>query len=166
MKLLYGLLTLALLVGCGASKESVTPADDAAAEMVAPQMADASGANDVPGNGDIAFKDLAFGERKAFMNDVVMPEMKPLFVEEHPDFSCISCHGENMTEVNFEMPNTLVPLNPAAMPFASEDEKVRAAATFMKETVVPKMAGLLKEPPYNTETKSGFGCFNCHATAQ
>jgi hypothetical protein len=63
------------------------------------------------------------------------------------------------------MPNTLDPLNPNAMPFDSEDEAIRAAAKFMKETVVPTMAGLLRVEPYNPETGSGFGCFHCHATA-
>lgn len=112
----------------------------------------------------IAFNDMAFGERKSFMKDVILPQMKPHFVEKRPDFSCASCHGDNLSDVNFEMPNTLSPLNPKAMPFESENEKTRAAAKWMKETIVPNMARLLKEKPYNPETKTGFGCFECHAT--
>lgn len=168
--LLIFLTVFVLCMGCGApANNAATPdstadvASDAAEQVES--VADADVSEDNAGASD-AFKNMAFGERKAFMKDVVMPEMKPLFIDNHPDFSCISCHGDDMMSKNYEMPNTLAPLNPTAMPFESEDPKQRAAAEFMKEKVVPKMAGLLKEAPYDPQTKSGFGCFDCHATAQ
>ncbi|MBN2718338.1 MAG: hypothetical protein JXX14_21015 [Deltaproteobacteria bacterium] len=165
MKKFGMLLTAILLLGCGASVEQPATGGDAA-EMGIPPGAVTDAANSENTDAQPAFRDLAFGERKVFMSDVVMPEMKPLFIEKHPAFSCASCHGDDMATVNYEMPNTLEPLNPSAMPFESEDENIRAAAVFMKETVVPKMAGLLNEAPYNPQTKSGFGCFDCHATVQ
>jgi hypothetical protein len=164
MKQLGTVFLFILLVGCGAPAGNVATNADTPMSEASPGGEEGATVDGAEEDG-VVFKDLAFGERKAFMEDVVMPEMKPLFVERHPAFSCVSCHGENMTEVNFEMPNTLDPLNPNAMPFDSEDEEKRMAARFMKETVVPTMAGLLKEEPFNPETKSGFGCFDCHATA-
>ena len=102
-------------------------------------------------------------EKQIYMKETVVPAMGELFLDGHPDFSCATCHGKNLVDVNFKMPNTLHPLDPANMPFDSPDEKIRYAANFMKTQVVPKMAGLLEMPTYNPETKSGFGCFNCHA---
>ena len=165
MKQLGVVILFALLMGCGAPAENVATNADNAMGNSPGETESASSESAVSGDEDVAFADMAFSERKDFMKDVVMPGMKPLFVEQHPDFSCISCHGDNLVDVNYEMPNTLDPLNPNAMPFDSEDEQRRNAAMFMKETVVPTMAGLLKEAPYNPETKSGFGCFNCHAVA-
>ena len=37
---------------------------------------------------------------------------------------------------------------------------------FMRKQVKPKMAQLLGEPEYNPETKSGFGCMECHTMAK
>lgn len=107
---------------------------------------------------------MNFEEKQAYMKETVEPSMGELFKPAHPDFSCVSCHGANFSEVNFKMPNTLDPLDPQNMPFESTDEKIKGAAQFMKEKVVPKMAGLLGMEPYNPETQTGLGCFNCHAT--
>ena len=157
-----------LFFGCGAAVETTSSGDNAAGAAMASASGDAAPEESSGANGAVDesfFDSMAFDERKTFMKDVVMPGMKPLFVEEHPDFSCVSCHGDDMISVNYVMPNTLDPLNPAAMPFESEDEQMRSMAMFMKNKVVPEMAGLLRKSPYNPETQSGFGCFNCHATA-
>jgi hypothetical protein len=37
---------------------------------------------------------------------------------------------------------------------------------FMKSEVKPKMAAMLGVPDWNPETKSGFGCMECHTAAQ
>ena len=57
-------------------------------------------------------------------------------------FRCQTCHGENMEQADFRMPNGLHPL--------SSDDPVKAAlaedepaARFMVETVVPTMNELL-----------------------
>ena len=41
-----------------------------------------------------------------------------------------------------------------------------AVMEFMKNEVKPKMAAMLGEPEWTPETKSGFGCGECHTTAQ
>ncbi len=104
-----------------------------------------------------------FLEKQIYMKETVVPAMGELFLDGHPDFACATCHGKDFQDVKFKMPNTLHPLDPAKMPFQSEDEKIRYAAEFMKTKVVPKMSGLLEMSIYNPETKTGFGCFNCHA---
>jgi len=150
---LWILVVLAFATGCGgANQASSEPAATASAPESSPSLAQ-----------DAVWDDLDFNGRREFMVKVVMPEMKPLLSEDGAAFGCKNCHGEDQAEVNFKMPNTLDPLDPANMPFSSEDEAVRKAATFMSETVVPKMAGLLKEAPYDAATGQGFGCFNCHA---
>lgn len=105
-----------------------------------------------------------FLEKQIYMKETVVPAMGELFLPGHPDFACATCHGKDLQKVEFKMPNSLHPLDPANMPFQSADEKIRNTAEFMMAKVVPKMAGLLEKSPYNPETKTGFGCFNCHAT--
>jgi hypothetical protein len=106
---------------------------------------------------------MAADEKGAFMASDVLPKMGELFKPENPGFGCASCHGANMQEVGFKMPNTLAPLDPENMPFGAADEKIAKAAAWMKSDVTPRMAGLLGEPPYDPATKQGFGCFGCHA---
>ena len=107
---------------------------------------------------------MSFDQKKMYMNDTVKPQMGELFLPVHPDFNCPTCHGATAKDVKFKMPNTLDPLDPNNMPFASTDEKIKGTAQFMMEKVVPRMADLLGQHPYNPETKEGFGCFGCHAT--
>jgi hypothetical protein len=148
------LIAAGTLAGCGSA--TATPASEPAVEPAPESQSSAM-------QSDMSWEDLDFNGKQAFMAGVVIPEMKPLFVEHHPDFACQTCHGSTAPDVNFKMPNTLDPLDPGNMPFNSTDEKVLATAAFMKDTVVPKMAGLLKEAPYDPATGEGFGCFNCHA---
>ncbi len=105
-------------------------------------------------------------EKGAFMASDVIPKMGELFKPENPDFGCATCHGANMADVGFKMPNTLAPLDPANMPFGSADGKTAKTAAWMKSDVTPRMAGLLGAPVYDPDTKQGFGCFGCHAMAK
>jgi len=153
-KTLY-LVCFALVIGCGGStppaEEPAAPTEDAV-EVAAPQSTPQD------------WSAMNFEQRKMYMNDQVKPQMGELFLPGHPDFNCPTCHGANFQEVKLKMPNTLAPLDPTNMPFNSADEKIKGAADFMAQKVVPRMAGLLNQEPYNAETKTGFGCFGCHAT--
>ncbi|MBK6533704.1 MAG: hypothetical protein IPF99_30190 [Deltaproteobacteria bacterium] len=64
----------------------------------------------------------------------------------------------------FHTPNTLAPLPPFGTP-ASQAlmARERRMFEFMGTRVVPVMAQLLGQQPYNPQTHQGFGCFNCHA---
>jgi hypothetical protein len=120
-----------------------------------------------PGDSDQGTKwvDMTSDQKRKTMFKVVVPEMKKVFAS-NMKFGCHSCHGENMQEVHFHMPNTLYPLDTKNMPFDSDNAKLKATAQFMQTKVTPKMAQLLQLEVYNPETKNGFGCFGCHAKAQ
>jgi len=136
-----------LLCGCGSAPANQASGESGSTAVVQPA----------------AWADLSFGERQQYMKDTVMPEMRGLFAQTHPDFGCKSCHGDNAASVNWAMPNTLAPLDPQRMPFESDVEDERNAALWMKETVVPAMARLLDATPFDPATGQGFGCFSCHA---
>jgi len=105
-------------------------------------------------------------QRFEFMQKVVVPEMTTLFQKQDPDakVSCATCHGKDAGDVKFKMPNGLAPLNVADFPLdESEDPKIAASARFMREEVVPAMAGLLEVELRSEENPDGFGCFGCHA---
>lgn len=118
----------------------------------------------------VAWADMDRDQKAKYMLDVVQPTMQELFVAFDAEtfggdsFGCATCHGNNATEVDFAMPNTLHPLDPKALPTpASPDPKVARWATFMFTRVTPKMVELLGEEPYDMDTHQGFGCFGCHS---
>jgi len=101
------------------------------------------------------------GERLNHMKTVVAPTMAKSFQEfdakEFADFSCVTCHGPGAKEGKFDMPNPLLPpLDKKLM------DKHPAATKFMMEKVVPEMASLLDEEPYDPAKGEGFGCMECH----
>ena len=107
--------------------------------------------------------DMNVDERKMHMGTVVWPHMKEKFIaanaEQYADFKCQTCHGDDMTEVGFKMPNALTPL-PVTDTFKAAMDMDPEIAKFMGEVVVPTMAADL-----NMEAGSGegqIGCFSCH----
>lgn len=120
----------------------------------------------------VAWSEMTHEQKAEYMATVVVPRLRPVFqafdAEEFAEFGCPTCHGENAREVGFRMPNGLHPLDPAQLEamFASDDPEVQRVAQFMGGQVVPAMAELLGQPPYDPQTHQGFGCFGCHATAQ
>jgi hypothetical protein len=154
---LYIVLLGMLVAACGSNQPAASsaPAEQAAAEENTTILAEKEPLN---------WATKPFVEKQLYMKEAVVPSMGELFLPMHPDFQCSTCHGETYQEVKFKMPNTLKPLDPANMPFQSADEKMRNTAEFMMAKVVPRMSGLLEKTPYSPETKTGFGCFNCHAT--
>jgi hypothetical protein len=103
-------------------------------------------------------------ERHAFMEHVVEPEMRELFVafdsEEFADFGCETCHGENADEVEYDMPNTVTALSLDDFPLTnSSDPRIREFAVFMDDEVKPQMAAFLDRTP---RPQGDFGCLACH----
>lgn len=162
---------LAILLGsvsfsCGPQAESAVPA--------APRSALPGGGKAVePGAPSVPWSEKTFAQRVEFMGLVFFPRMQSLFEGEGDaaqktaaparrgePFRCQSCHGENMIDVAYAMPNTLHPL-PEAAPFETallHDEKT---ARFMKEQVVPAVQELLGATESSTSA-----CHLCHARAQ
>lgn len=112
------------------------------------------------------FDSLKAGEKMEHMKTVVTPKMKALFQEfdakEFANFSCGTCHGKGARSGTFKMPNADLPKLDVSDHFAKETKAHPEMMKFMGEKVVPEMANLLGEAPYNPETQTGFGCFGCH----
>lgn len=155
------LLTFALVGACAASQ---IPSASSAAETP-PKKAPA---------GPLAeavevvkpWKDLTKKEKAAYMKAVVLPRMAALLKsidgEEFAEVKCATCHGADAKEVGFEMPNGLHPLpaDETLMEAARKADPDLAEA--MAKKVVPEMARLLGQPPYDPATGQGLGCFACH----
>jgi hypothetical protein len=158
----------AFVIHCGGSQPAGATPESAAAQphwIAEPGEQQASGSSAEPGAADVPWKDKTREQRLEYMGLVVYPKMKETFqaqdADGFKDFKCQTCHGEDMEAVEFKMPNSLYAL-PVADPMGSAMEYDEAVATFMAQTVVPAMAELLGEQPYNPETQTGFGCFSCH----
>lgn len=112
----------------------------------------------------VKFVDMDPKGKLNVMKTVVAPEMAKLFqsvdAEKYKDFGCVTCHGPGAKEGKFDMPSSTLPKLPKNIGdvFKSSPDM----AKFMSERVLPKMAEILGEEPFNPETHQGFGCRNCH----
>jgi hypothetical protein len=144
-----------VLVACGGSKP---PAESAPGTATDATPAEASGT---------PWAELNKEQRASFMMQVVQPKMKGLFQQfdagHFSKFGCGTCHGEGAKNKSFAMPNAMLPKLPSTM---EAFEKVKAEkpemVKFMAEVVVPEMAKLLNEEPFDPATGKGFGCGECH----
>lgn len=147
------------LAGCGgAAAEPETP-DEAAAE---PEI----------GPPPEPWEQMSFDERKRYMGRQVMPVVAPMFEAYDPEafagFSCDTCHGEDMQDRGFEMPNPSLPaLYPTGTPEQRQMvEEHPELVRFMFNDVLPTMQTLLGAEPYDEDTGTGFSCFSCHPHAE
>lgn len=146
------------LTACGGS-------EDTADETTTVQSA---GGEEVAAVAPTEWSNMNRDERLAYMQTTVNPEMQAMFQEfdgeRFADFGCATCHGPNMVEADFAMPNGVAPLDPSHIPamFASE----QPMAVFMTREVWPRMGELLGEALYTEENVTGFSCMHCHATAE
>jgi hypothetical protein len=150
-------MVMALVVGCAGDISAPEPnpdppeADggDAAQQEELPQQQLAPG----------AWQSMDLAARKRFMSEVVMPTMRPLFVDSDPErfatFSCSSCHGQGAADRAFAMPSADLPS--LGGPAADSDEHKQRMTDFMRNTVKPRMAELLGDAELR--------CSNCHPSA-
>jgi mono/diheme cytochrome c family protein len=121
---------------------------------------------------EIAWKDMTFEQKKAYMKASVTPTMKPIFQtfdgKKFKTFNCASCHGADGAERKFKMPsNDIHPLPNTAEAFQA---KLKTEPTwpkwteFMSQKVEPAMGKLLDLPVFDPKkpVKGAFGCANCH----
>jgi hypothetical protein len=150
--------SLFLLTACGGSQPPVesAPAGDAPS----------GGAETPAAPPSKPFDELTQNEKLDVMKKVVVPTMKPLFqaqnAEKFKDFGCPTCHGPHAKSGKFDMPNPDLPKLNFADNLKAHKEKTPEMVTFMMEKVTPEMAKAINEPPYDPETKKGFGCGKCH----
>jgi hypothetical protein len=106
-------------------------------------------------------------QRKDYMKTAVMPQMKQTFsafnADRYKAMGCVTCHGEGAMEGKFTMPNPKLPKLPASPAgFQKLMSEKPAVMQFMAMQVKPQMAHLLGMPEFTPESKTGFGCFQCH----
>jgi len=115
-----------------------------------------------------AYADMSFEQRQAFMAEVVLPEMKKVFVAFDPKFeamSCATCHGNGATDGTYAMPSPQIPVLPSEEDFPEYvmDPEHAKWSQFMFDEVMSRMAELLQVDIYNPETSpDGFSCSDCH----
>jgi len=147
-----GLAAAALLLAGGACGGSSPSAQDPAAAG--------------SGKSELQWKDKTHEQRMDWMGLQVFPKMKGLFTEfdanRFSGFACQTCHGDEMEMVDFKMPSDKLYALARKDTLKSAREYDAKVTDFMLGTVMPKMAELLDMPPYDRETRSGFGCFGCH----
>ncbi len=152
---------MSLVLACGGS-------DGTSTDDVEATTGDETASSPVEMPEPTDWADMDRPARLAFMQQQVMPELKSMFQEfdgeRFAEFNCATCHGENMQEVDFAMPNGIAPLNPAHVPSMFQSEQ--PMAQFMVQRVWPRMTEMLGAEPYNPETQEGFGCFSCHGMAE
>ncbi len=115
------------------------------------------------------YTDMDFEQRVAFMTEVVLPEMREVFVEFDAGFAgmtCATCHGEGASDGSYALPNPRLPRLPAteeAFLKYNEDPEHARWSLFMVEEVWPQMADLLDVPVFDPKARpDGFSCHNCH----
>jgi len=153
-----------VVVSCGGAQPEAQTAPPAATGTAAPSAPAA------PPAGAAAWKDMNHEQRLAYMKSTVFPKMKDEFTgadaQRFADMNCATCHGAGAKDGSFKMPNPDLPkLNPAGG-FAEHRQKAPKMVDFMMQKVVPDMASLLSEQPYDPKTHQGFGCGECHTMVE
>ena len=104
---------------------------------------------------------LSKEQKAAFMKQSVLPEMSKVFqtanAATYANFSCKTCHGPDYRNPPDFLPK--LKLKDGNLTAFAEKPEI---AKFMHEKVVPAMATLFGEQPYDPKTKQGFGCAGCH----
>lgn len=104
--------------------------------------------------------DMDRDQRMTHMGEVVFPKMKEVF-SSNAEFRCQNCHGDDMSKVDFKMPNDLYPL-PAAGTIEAARDYDAEVTEFMANQVLPTMAKLLDKPV----GAGGVSCLTCHPTEE
>lgn len=108
-------------------------------------------------------------ERAAFMLEEVLPRMADIFAAHDPErfagFACESCHGVDLVDVDYAMPNAL-----GALPTEGTLEVAMARdpvmTQFMLDDVFPVMVELLDGEKYSeSDAPDGLRCTICHLVA-
>ncbi len=154
---------IAVVAACSSTKgaESAPPSSTTEAP---PAEAPAPWADGSP----VVFEELPDDLKGRFMKEVVVPKMQPLFQAHDPkefaEFGCKTCHGEDAKARHFEMPAPDIHVLSMSTMMKKDKEEHPNTFKFMQEVVVPEMAKLLGEAPYDPATNKGFGCMECHTT--
>ena len=105
-------------------------------------------------------------QRFGYMAAQVHPVMTKVYVDYDPDkagVDCSNCHGSNMEQIDYEMPNKALYALPKERPYDDAIDYDAKIAVFMMTKVTPTLQELFNKgegPP----TKAS--CFSCHPMAE
>jgi len=126
----------------------------------------------VVGPPQVAWKDMTYDQKRAYMKAAVVPTMKPIFQAFNPKmfskFTCDTCHGKDGADRKFKMPsNDIKPLPGTPEAFQAKlktEPDWPKWADFMAHKVEPTMGKLLDVQLFDPKkpVKGAFGCANCH----
>jgi len=141
---------------CAAAVLTTIPFQSSSAKIVGPP--------------DVAWKDMTFAQKKAYMKAAVTPKMKTVFqafdAKKFKTFNCTTCHGEDGPDRKYKMPSNDIhplPSTPAAFEAKLKSEPDWPRWTkFMSEKVEPTMGTLLNVPVFDPK-KPAEGTFSCNA---
>ena len=159
------LIALLLVAACSGATKPEAEDPEAAPEPAAPPPIESLSGPPKP------WEEMTFDERKKYMGEHVMPALGPWFetydAERFADFSCDGCHGPDMVERKFAMPN---PSIMALHPTGTAEQKQMVVdhpemVKFMFNQVLPAVRTLIGAPTYDAETQQGFSCYACHPSA-
>jgi hypothetical protein len=121
---------------------------------------------------EVAWKDMTFDQKRAYMKTAVVPTMKPIFkafdAKKFKTVDCRTCHGEDGPERKYKMPsNDIHPLPNSKEGF---EAKLKSEPTwpkwteFMAQKVEPAMGKLLAVAVFDPKkpVEGAFSCANCH----
>jgi len=148
MKVLVAVVLMTSACGSKTPSATTTPSGgDGSAAMVLP---------------DVPFEKLDQDQRAEFMKQKVLPVMKPLFQKHDPkefaEFGCQTCHGEDVKDGHFDMPNPKLP----KVNFKDMSKFKQEDIEWMDKEIVPAMGKILNLPLYSKDNPKGFGCLACH----
>ncbi len=165
---LASLAIIGVFIGsCGKKPEETTPPEPAAEAEPAETPAEEPAAEEPAADaGEATWEAMDRKARMKFMSSKVLPEMKTIFKEynekEFGSFNCKTCHGDDIKEVDYKMPNAPIFELPADNPIQAAKDYDEEVTAFMVDKVMPQMAELLGEE-YDRETGAGeHGCLSCH----
>jgi mono/diheme cytochrome c family protein len=126
----------------------------------------------VVGPPEVAWKELTYEQKRAYMKGAVVPKMKPIFqafdAKKFKNVTCQTCHGDDGPERKYKMPsNGIHPLPNTKEAF---EAKLKAEPTwpkwteFMTQKVEPAMGKLLAIPVFDPKkpVEGALSCANCH----
>jgi hypothetical protein len=121
---------------------------------------------------EVAWKDMTFQQKRAYMKTAVTPTMKPIFRAFDPKkfktFDCGTCHGEDGADRKYKMPsNDIHPLPGTKEAFEAKLKKEPTWpkwTEFMAQKVEPAMGKLLDVPVFDPKkpVEGAFSCAKCH----
>ena len=122
----------------------------------------------------LAWKDMNADQRFELMKTQVLPAAKAKFqafdAKKYAEFDCSTCHGDGAEDGSYEMPNPKIKPLPATeeayVAWIAKDADAKHYTDFMSGEIVPMMANLFDEKPFDPKTNpKGLSCPVCHTMA-